>query len=124
MPKATSGGASNAWETPDVVDEPAAVEPVEAAEVPADAEAVTEDGGTAPESVEESSAGDPEGDAEDGSAPVVDVTAMTKADLQAHADSLGLPTSGSKADLAARITDHVESQGSGEAVNAELEVQA
>ncbi len=43
MPKATSGGVSNAWEDPDA--EAGIGVPVEAEEVPQDAEAVTADGG-------------------------------------------------------------------------------
>lgn len=115
MPKATSGGVSNAWEEL----EPGAQDatPVEAAEVPADAE-VTEapvpvetgetgesDGSPTAEAVPESAVPDP-------AVPAVPpVASMSKAELQDHAASLGLPTSGPKADLAARIVEHVETQG-------------
>jgi len=98
MPKATSGGASNAWEE----QEAAAQAPVAD---PAPATPAEETEPAAPETPAVP-AEEPKAPAE---TPAVDVTSMTKAQLQDHADSLGLPTDGTKADLAARITDHVES---------------
>lgn len=111
MPKATSGGASNAW----LENEPGYQPPVESeaapvavAEVPADAE-VTEaalaTGGmiAAPSPVIVGEPG-PE-------LPLPPVASMSKAELQDHADSLGLPTDGTKADLAARIVEHHEAAG-------------
>lgn len=89
MPKVTSGGASNSWEQPGETGETTAVE---APAAPAPAEPPAPAAPEAPAAVVE--------------AP--DVASMTKAQLQDHADSLGLPTDGTKADLAARITDHVE----------------
>lgn len=93
MPKVTSGGASNAWEQPEAAPE-APVETPAAPAGPADPPAPA---------------------ASETPAPVVevpDVASMTKAQLQDHADSLGLPTDGTKADLATRITDHVETAAS------------
>lgn len=107
MPKITSGGASNAREELEPgaqVAELAA--PVEAAEVPADAEVSPDVEPEAPE------AGGSDGlpvDVEAVPAAVPPVESMSKSELQDHADSLGLPTSGTKADLAARIVEHHES---------------
>jgi len=99
MPKATSGGASNAWEEQEAAAQAAVADPAPAAPAEEAAPAAPE----APEAPAETPA--PAADAP--AAP--DVSSMTKAQLQDHAVSLGLATDGTKADLAARITDHVES---------------
>lgn len=95
MPKITSGGASNAREELEpgaqAVEE-TAVPAAPAAEAAAPAEAEQP---APPAPTEEPS-------------PAPDVASMTKTELQDHADSLGLPTDGTKAVLAARIADHVE----------------
>lgn len=103
MPKATTGGASNAWlENEPGYQPPVEAAPVEAAEVPADAEVTAAE----PTPVE---TGDGDGSPAEAAAPVLPpVALMSKAELQDHADSLGLPISGSKADLAARIVEHHE----------------
>lgn len=108
MPKATSGGASNAW----LENEPGYQAPVESeaasvevAEVPADAE-VTPPGAPAVET------GESDGSPAETAVPVLPpVESMSKSELQDHADSLGLPTSGTKSDLAARIVEHHEAAG-------------
>lgn len=98
MPKATIGGASNAW----LEMEPGYQAPAVPVEVPADAEVTT----TEPTLVE---AGESDGLPAETTVPVLPpVESMSKAELQDHADSLGLPISGSKADLAARIVEHHE----------------
>lgn len=128
MPKATSGGASNAWlENEPGYQPPVESEavPVEAAEVPADAE-VKLAGESGPELT-----GLPEGtvmlgtpDSMHGAEGLTvlkaapPVASMSKAELQDHADSLGLPTDGTKADLAARIVEHHETAGAAGAPDA------
>lgn len=106
MPKATTGGASNAWlenepgYQPPVESEAA---PVEAAEVPADAEVSPDEEPVTAET------GVSDGPPAEAAAPALPpLESMSKAELQDHADSLGLPISGSKADLAARIVEHHE----------------
>lgn len=110
MPKITSGGASNAREElePGAPGAEAAA-PVEAAEVPADAE-VSPDAEPAVASEPDETGGSdgPPADGETAPAAVPPVESMSKSELQDHADSLGLPTSGTKADLAARIVEHHE----------------
>lgn len=110
MPKITSGGASNAREELEPGTQGAEAAPVEAAEVPADTE-VTVAAEHGPEPTEL-----PEGDVVTPASPeapaLPPVASMSKSELQDHADSLGLPTDGTKADLAARITEHVEASAS------------
>lgn len=108
MPKVTSGGASNAGEELEPGAQAAEAAPVEAAQVPADAE-VSPD--AEPEAPEGGGSDGPPADAETAPAAVPPVESMSKSELQDHADSLGLPTSGTKADLAARIVEHHETQG-------------
>lgn len=137
MPKATSGGASNAWEEVEAVaaevvehvEELAGHGEAQAAPVPAAAE-VTGEHGPEPTKLPEGdlvapgpvSTGESDGSPTAKAAPesavpdpavpaVPPVASMSKAELQDHAASLGLPTSGPKADLAARIVEHVETQG-------------
>lgn len=114
MPKITSGGASNAREElePGAPGAEAAAL-VEAAEVPADAEVGpdAEPAAASPEPEETGGSDGPPADTETAPAAVPPVESMSKSELQDHADSLGLPTSGTKADLAARIVEHHETQG-------------
>lgn len=111
MPKITSGGASNAREELEPGAPGAEAAPVEAAEVPADAEVSpdAESAAASPEPEETGGSDGPPADAEPAPAAVPPVESMSKSELQDHADSLGLPTSGTKADLAARIVEHHES---------------
>lgn len=98
MPKATSGGASNGWEQ----QEAEAQAPVAQTAAPAPAET--------PDTVEAETPAVVETPVEAPAVTAFDVTAMTKAQLQDHADSLGLPTDGTKSDLAARIAGVVEQE--------------
>ena len=103
MPKATSGGSSNAWEQQEAEAQAAVAE--------AAAPVATQTAAPAAPETPAAPVKEPEAPAE---APAVpDVASMTKSQLQEHADSLGLPTDGTKAALAARITDHVETAATG-----------
>lgn len=102
MPKVTSAGASNAQEeTQAVAAPPVADAPAAEAAAPA---------APAPVAQEETAA--------EGAAALPPVASMSKAELQDHADSLGLATDGTKADLAARIVEHHETAGAAGAPDA------
>lgn len=118
VPKATSGGASSAWEQAPVAEAPAAAPETAPAVEAEPAQLVAEpvgDGaaGDAPAMVAEGGyAGasnlveiQPEPAAE--AVPVApDYGSMTQAALRDEAKARGLPVGGAKADLAARLADH------------------
>lgn len=101
MPKATSGGASNAWEqdAPDAAGAEAQPAPVVAGEPAAQVQG--EPGPEVP--LPPGWSADPGAAPADGAA---DYGSMTKAALSAEAASRELPTSGTKTDLAARLAEH------------------
>lgn len=92
MPKATSGGASNAWEQPQeqtsVNGDGNPVSVLEQAPLPDD---VPTQGESGPGLVD---------------LPAPDYTSMTKTALAAEAGARELPTGGTKSDLAARLAEH------------------
>lgn len=52
------------------------------------------------------------------------ISRLTVAELRARLEQLGLPTSGKKAELVARLTEHLQDSSSGGAAPAEEQVQA
>jgi hypothetical protein len=133
VPKATSGGASSAWEETPVAEAPAEASPAQAAPEPPAYVAraavvddpVTPSGDEAPDIA--TGSGMEVLAAPDAPEPLspADVAAgytdLSYAELRAEAKARGLPAGGSAVELAARLSEHDETQAASDTAGAATE---